>query len=52
LFGDDDEMVGLKTKAALENGLNVMLCIGEQLEDRQSGNTNHVNATQLMAVSN
>jgi len=50
LFGETDKDVALKTKVALENGLNVMLCIGEQLEERESGKTGEVNARQLQAV--
>jgi len=50
LFHESDEDVALKTKVALENGLNVMLCIGEQLEERESGKTGEVNARQLQAV--
>jgi triosephosphate isomerase len=34
LFSETDEDVALKTKVALENGMSVMLCIGEQLEER------------------
>jgi len=47
LFGESDQDVALKTKVACENGLNVMLCIGEQLEERESGKTGEVNARQL-----
>jgi len=50
LFGETDQDVALKTKVAVENGLNVMLCIGEQLEERESGKTGEVNARQLQAV--
>lgn len=49
LFGETDEIVALKTKMAIDNGLNVMLCIGEQLEERESGKTGEVNARQLQA---
>jgi triosephosphate isomerase len=47
LFGETDKDVAIKTKVAVENGLNVMLCIGEQLEERESGKTGEVNARQL-----
>ena len=50
LFHETDSDVALKTKVALENGLNVMLCIGELLEERESGKTGEVNARQLQAV--
>lgn len=39
LFHESDKDVGLKTKIALENGLKVMACIGEKLEERESGKT-------------
>lgn len=51
LFHETDEDVALKTKIALENGMNVMLCIGELLEERESGKTGEVNARQLKAVA-
>lgn len=47
LFKETDKEVAIKTKVAVENGLNVMLCIGEQLEERESGKTGEVNARQL-----
>ena len=45
-----DEIVALKTRIALENNMNVILCIGEILDERKSGKTNEVNARQLAAV--
>jgi triosephosphate isomerase len=39
LFHESDNDVALKTKIALENGLKVMACIGELLEERESGKT-------------
>jgi triosephosphate isomerase len=45
-----DEIVALKTRIALENNMNVILCIGELLGERKSGRTNEVNARQLAAV--
>jgi len=50
LFGETDEITALKTKVAIENGLNVMLCIGEQKDERESGVTDEINAKQLKAV--
>lgn len=41
----------MKTKAAIENGVIVMACIGEQLEERESGKTDEVNARQLQAIA-
>lgn len=51
LFGDTDQDVGIKTKIAIENGMNVMVCIGEQLEERETNKTDEVNARQLQAVA-
>jgi triosephosphate isomerase len=51
LFGESDEIVALKTKIAIDNGLNALLCIGEQLQERESGKTDQVNARQLAAVA-
>merc|ERR1719265_3024857 len=50
LFGDTDKDVGEKVKLGLEAGLNVMVCIGEQLSDRQAGKTQDVCTTQMMAI--
>ena len=50
LFKETDEDVALKTKVALENGLNVMVCIGELLEERESEKTAEVTSRQLQAV--
>jgi triosephosphate isomerase len=51
LFGETDQDVAIKTKIAIENGMNVMVCIGEQLEERETGKTDEVNARQLQAVA-
>ena len=50
VFGESDEVVANKTKIALDNGLSVMACIGEKLDERESGNTDAVNARQLSAI--
>jgi triosephosphate isomerase len=50
LFGDTDENIPEKVKLALAAGLNVMICIGEQLAERKSGKTQDVCTTQMMAV--
>ena len=38
-YGECNEVVGKKTKVAVEGGLNVMSCIGENLEERESNKT-------------
>ncbi|HOW86883.1 MAG TPA: triose-phosphate isomerase [Candidatus Aminicenantes bacterium] len=37
LFGETDETVGRKTRAALESGLTPIVCVGEVLEERDAG---------------
>jgi triosephosphate isomerase len=39
LFGETDESVGRKARAALKSGLRPILCLGEVLEERDSGRT-------------
>jgi len=46
-FGETDETVLKKTVAALEAGLNPIVCVGERLEERESGNTEAVLAKQF-----
>lgn len=41
-FGETDETVNLRTKAALAAGLRVILCLGEVKEQRLAGITNEV----------
>ncbi len=41
-FGDTNETVLKKTKAALAAGLTPIVCIGEMLADREAGNTEKV----------
>jgi triosephosphate isomerase len=47
-FGDTDETVLKKTRAALTAGLIPIVCIGEKLADRQAGKTEHVCQTQFL----
>jgi len=46
-FGETDETVNKKLKAALESGLNPIVCIGESLDERESGVTNEVVGNQV-----
>lgn len=50
VFGESDQVVASKVKAALDKDLNVMACIGEKLDEREAGQTNAVNARQLQAI--
>jgi len=52
LFHETSELVGEKTRAALDASLSVILCVGETLEERESGRTAQVVETQLKAVVN
>ena len=45
-FGETDETVNLRTKAALAAGLKVLLCLGEVLAERQAGITNEIVSMQ------
>ena len=51
LFGDTDEMVARRTRAALEAGLGVIACVGETLEPRESGDTELVLKIQVEAIA-
>eukprot|EP00187_Rhodella_violacea_P003373 CAMPEP_0174898770 /NCGR_PEP_ID=MMETSP0167-20121228/23645_1 /TAXON_ID=38298 /ORGANISM="Rhodella maculata, Strain CCMP736" /LENGTH=255 /DNA_ID=CAMNT_0016139507 /DNA_START=13 /DNA_END=780 /DNA_ORIENTATION=- len=48
---ESDETISAKCKYALEHGLTVIYCIGELLEERESGRTKEVNETQLSALA-
>jgi triosephosphate isomerase len=46
-YGETDESVNKKAKAALQFGLRAIVCVGEMLEQRESGRANEVVAEQL-----
>ncbi|EPR64367.1 triose-phosphate isomerase TPI-II [Toxoplasma gondii GT1] len=48
--GESNQVVAKKVRAALNEGLSVILCIGETLEERESGQTQKVLSEQLEAV--
>ncbi|KAI1423611.1 triose-phosphate isomerase-like protein [Xylaria sp. FL1777] len=50
LLGESDEIVAAKTKYATENGISVIWCCGESLEQREAGQTLDVIAKQLAAL--
>ncbi len=41
-FGETDETVNKRTRAALDNGLKVIICVGELLDERKKGITMEV----------
>lgn len=45
--GESDALIKAKAEAALAAGLNVIVCIGETLEQRDAGQTIDVNRSQL-----
>ena len=48
-IGESDELINKKVRRALNEGLEVVLCIGELLSDREAGNAEQVCAFQLSA---
>ncbi|EFR04677.1 triosephosphate isomerase [Nannizzia gypsea CBS 118893] len=51
ILKEDDDFVARKTKAAVDGGLNVIVCIGESLEEREANKTVEVVTRQLQAVA-
>jgi triosephosphate isomerase len=50
IYGETDEDVALRFKAALDAGLEPVLCVGETLQEREQDQTEAVVARQLDAV--
>jgi len=50
LFHEDDQVVAAKAGAVLEQQMVPIVCLGESLEERESGTTERVVARQLQAV--
>jgi triosephosphate isomerase len=51
LFAETDEQVANKFKACIASGLSPVLCVGESLEQRKTGQTMEVVARQIQAVT-
>jgi len=51
-FGETDDTVNLKLKAALEAGLVPIVCVGEVLEEREAGLTDDVLRRQCLRAFN
>lgn len=49
VIGETDELINAKTRAVLDAGLECILCVGETLEQREAGQTDQVNTTQIRA---
>jgi triosephosphate isomerase (TIM) len=50
MFGETDEIVNRKVRAALGGGLAPILCVGESLQERDAGVTEDVVARQVRAA--
>ncbi|CAL5430865.1 unnamed protein product [Camellia sinensis] len=51
MLNESNEFVGDKVAYALSQGLKVIACIGETLEQRESGSTMDVVTAQTKAIS-
>jgi triosephosphate isomerase len=49
-FGETDETVAQRTRAALDGGLHVIACVGETLEQREAGETDAVLRRQVSVL--
>ena len=49
IYGETDALVNKKVRLALAEGFEVILCVGETLEERQTGVTEKVVETQTRA---
>lgn len=47
IFKETDEELNLKAITAIENGVNVIFCVGELIEERRNGDTLNVIISQL-----
>jgi triosephosphate isomerase len=50
-FGETNEIIDKKIKAAIKNGIKPIFCVGETLEENEAGQTRDVLGRQLMASS-
>ncbi|XP_057370957.1 triosephosphate isomerase-like [Daphnia carinata] len=50
VFGESDALIAEKVNHALSEGLKVIPCIGEKLEEREAGKTEEVVFSQLKAI--
>jgi len=51
IFGESDELIAEKTAFALAEGLKVIACIGETLQEREAGQTEAVVFRQMKAIA-
>jgi triosephosphate isomerase len=48
IYGETDDFINRKLKLALTHGLEVILCVGETLEEREDGKVEDVVKTQVV----
>ncbi|MDD7543496.1 MAG: triose-phosphate isomerase [Peptoniphilaceae bacterium] len=48
IFGESDELIRKKVAKALQEGLRPILCVGESLEERESGKAQEIVGNQLL----
>jgi triosephosphate isomerase len=51
IFGEPNEEIDKKVKAAMKNGLKPIFCVGETLDENEAGQTREVLGRQIMASS-
>ena len=47
VYGEDDSLIGAKVRLALDQGLELILCVGETIEEREADRVEDVVRTQL-----
>jgi triosephosphate isomerase len=50
LFNETDDLIALKCLSTLKAGLNPVLCVGETLEERNTGKVNDIISHQLFSI--
>jgi triosephosphate isomerase (TIM) len=50
LFGEDNQTVAKKLRIAIDNGLTAILCVGETLQERESGQLEKIISEQLASA--
>ena len=48
--GETDELIGRKLRRAIEAGLRPILCVGEQLAEREAGRADEVVRAQVHGI--
>lgn len=51
VFGESDELIGQKVEHALAEGLGVIACVGEKLDEREAGSTEKVVFQQTSVIA-